>query len=87
MASTPTRPVSVIAAAISASGSITVTTSTPCSAAISRAASAPAAVAELQATISSFAPRSRSIPVLRAVRSRSSVAVLVPYGKWAVSPR
>ena len=56
----------MIAAAISASGSITVTTSTPCSAAISRAVSAPAAVAELQAMTSSFAPRSSRKRTLRA---------------------
>ena len=51
-------PFSVRAAAISASGSITATTSMPSSAAISRATSCPADAAELHAITSSFAPRS-----------------------------
>ena len=58
VASTPTRPESVIAAAISASGWTTETTSTPCRPATSRAASRPAVAAELQAITISFAPRS-----------------------------
>ena len=72
VASTPTLPDSVIAAAISASGSITVTTSTPASAAISRAASWPAEVAELQAITSSFAPRSSRKRVSCSTCARSS---------------
>ena len=55
VASTPTLPLSVIAAAISACGSTTGTTSTPCSAATSRATSAPIEVAVLQAITSSLA--------------------------------
>jgi hypothetical protein len=77
----------VIAAAISASGPITVITSTPARSAISRAVSAPADVAELQAMTSSFAPRWSRNSVLRATSPRRSAAVRVPYGKLAVSPR
>ncbi len=78
VASTPTRPESVIAAAISASGSITATTSMPCSAAISRAVSSPAEAAELQAITTSLAPRSTRKRVLRAVHSRSSSSLFAP---------
>ncbi len=66
---------------------ITVITSTPWSAAIAAAVSAPADAAELQATISSFAPRSSSSVVLRSTSSRSSSCVFVPYGKCPLSPR
>ena len=78
VASTPTRPLSVIAAAISASGSTTVTTSTPLSAATARAASAPAEVAELQATTSSFAPRSSRKRETSSTRPLSSSALFSP---------
>jgi hypothetical protein len=78
VARTPTRPESVIAAAISASGSITATTSTPRSAAVSRAASSPAPAAELQAITSSFTPRSSRKRVLRSTHSRSSSAAFAP---------
>jgi hypothetical protein len=55
-----------------------VITSTPNGSAISRARSAPAEVAELQATINSFAPRSSRKPVLRSTSSRRPATVLVP---------
>jgi hypothetical protein len=87
VASTPIRPVSLIAAAISASGSITVSTSTPCSPATSRARSPAAEVAELHATTKSFEPRSSRKRVDCAIRGRSQSWGLVPYGNPAVSPR
>ena len=60
VASTPTRALAVIAAAISACGSTTGTTSTPRAAATSRVTSSPTEVAVLQAITSSLAPRSSS---------------------------
>jgi hypothetical protein len=64
-----------------------VTTSTSLASAISRAASAPAEAAELQATIRSFAPRPSSSSVFATTRSLSSSELYVPYGKWALSQR
>ena len=87
VASTPTLPDWVSAPAISASGSITATTSTPASAAISLATSWPAEAAELQAITSSFAPRSSRKRVTCSTCSRSSSFVRAPYGKRASSPR
>ena len=78
------RPESVIAAAISASGSITATTSTPASAAISRAASSPAPAAELQAMINSFAPRSSRKRVLRSTHASSCSGALGSVGEVGV---
>ena len=78
VASTPTRPLAVIAAAISAWGSTTGTTSTPRSAATSRATSSPTEVAVLQAITSSLAPRSSSSSAIRRIRSRSSSGSLSP---------
>ena len=66
VASTPTRPLAVIAAAISACGSTTGTTSTPAAAATSRATSSPTEVAVLQAITSSFAPRPSSSSAIAA---------------------
>ena len=78
VASTPTRPLSVIAAAISACGSTTGTTSTPCSAATARTTSSPIAVAVLQAITTSFTPRRRSDSVIAAIRSRSRAGSRLP---------
>jgi hypothetical protein len=78
VASTPICPLSLIAAAISASGSTTVSTSTPRSSATSRTTSPPAEVAELHATTSSFEPRSSRNRVDSAIRGRSQSRGLVP---------
>ena len=81
-------PESVIAAAISASGSITATTSTPARRRdLARARRGRRVAAELQAITTSFAPRSSRNRVLRSTHSRSSSSVLAPYGKRASSPR
>jgi hypothetical protein len=78
VASTPTRPLAVIAAAISACGSTTGTTATPSSLATPRATSAPTEVAVLQAITSSFAPRPSRSEEIRAIRSRKRSVSRVP---------
>ena len=74
------RPLRVAAAARRDSGRTTATTGTRRSSS-SRSAGSAAAVAELQATTSSFAPRSSRMPASSRANACSSSGVRSPYGK------
>ena len=83
------RPVCVASTASWDSGATTPITSSVASRAATCASSAgsAAAVAELHATTSSFAPRWSSSSAICSAKPSSSTGERSPYGKRAVSPR
>ena len=89
VASSPTRPLRVAATACTAPGWTTPSTSTPSVVCRSRSRSAgsAAAVAELQATTSSFTRRAISSSATSSAKPSSSAPVRAPYGKRAESAR